>query len=73
MQGRALIVLAEHADIDLEKFFDFPEYSWENRESSDEEESKHVSEVQPQRPPVTPGHQKDPDYNPDEDDTGGKD
>ena len=47
MHGRALTILAENAGIDLEKFFNFPEYSSEARESSDEEESEHVSEVQP--------------------------
>ena len=42
MQGSALTVLVEHAGIDLEKFPDFPEYSWENRESSEDEEFEHA-------------------------------
>ena len=70
MQGHALTVPAENAGIDLEKFPNFPEYSWEGHESLEEDESEYSSKNQP--PPVSPGHQKDPDYNPD-DDTRGKD
>ena len=73
IEGRALTILAENAGIDLEKFPDFLEYSWEVGESSGEDESEHVSKVQPEQLPVSPGHQKDPDYNPDEDGTGKND
>ena len=56
MHGRALTVLTENAGIDLEKFPDFLECSWKNRKSSNEEESEHVFEVQPQQPPISLGH-----------------